>query len=331
MNAEHPIFSPLGPWFELPPIHEFFEDFSRAFLIGDRGMLCHGTYRCGKTTVARRLVTRFDSTKTAVPFLTCAAGTVGAAQRFAALARGLRLSRTGQEPPFGVGSESDALVKRVHLDASVFGTNRVLFIIDEAHKLTLDHFNGLKSICERLLNDGLNPFVLLFAEPEIADLEKALIAAGNQGSLVDRFFLHKHVLRGLKLDELRLLLEEYDKQRWPVEGGPTYTEHFLPELWAQGWRLAKQSSAFEAAFKELAIPLRLHLSEVPIKYLTSAVKGFLIDAPACLQRKESLNNLIEDCVYRSGFVESLKVRQAMADADERVSARRRRGLRKSLQ
>lgn len=278
-------------------------------------MLCHGPARAGKSTLMRHLVETVESTGSAVAFHCHIPGTGGSAREYPAVASWLYESRGGKSP-FSQQSNATALVNRVEVDAISKGTRRVVFLVDDAHLLELGQLNGLKSLAETLVNRKLSPFILLLAQPEIfgaKGLEQKVMAAGNF-SLIDRFFLRKHRLRGLRLDEFPVVLSRYDESRWPLDNGPTYCAHFLPELCAQGWTMAAQAKHFQNAFRRLAQQFHRDPDDIATKFLISSANALLTNAKATLGARAGLGALIDVVVRDCGIVQSYE----LGDIEQKV-------------
>ena len=111
-------------------------------------------------------------------------------------------------------------------------------------------------------------------------------------------------MRGLRLNEIPTVLAFYDQTRWPEEGGPTYSGHFLPDLWAQGWRMENQAGPLQDSFRKVAREFHRDENDIAAKYVVFAANSFLLNAQKTLANGGTQRALIEDAVRRSGIVES---------------------------
>jgi hypothetical protein len=307
MNSEiHPLKVVGQIYFETPPLIEFKKLMKQMMDMGDLSLICYGLPRCGKSTLMTRLISLSEAKTSSVVFHAMASGTSGNAKTYVRLARELLDSRGGR-PPFSQVSEAEALVKRAEADAAALGVNRVVFFIDEAQELSLEQLFGLKEAMQSLINKGLSPFVIMFAQPEIVARQKMLIKA-NHISLVDRFYLRMHRLRGLKLEEFEDVLEMYDKTRWPTPGGPTFTEYFQPTLWKVGWRMKSQCNNFVRSFDKIAKEFQIGINDVPIKYLIFAANSLFLTYSKEIELNPSKAfEIIDLAVRNSGIIESYQV------------------------
>lgn len=178
-----------------------------------------------------------------------------------------------------------------------------MVLIDEAQYLSLEQLIGMKVLLETLIDRGLIPFVVLFAQPEVFALRTRLLAA-NEGNLVDRFFLNMHRLRGLTRGEMHDVIRQFDEFRWPEEGGPTYTQFFMPLAWEEGVRLASYSLDFRRAFTDVCTDFKRDADDTPIKYIIHAASRFLRLGQEARALSADRQELIEDCVRRCGILES---------------------------
>lgn len=322
---EHPLERVGAICFKVAPMQEFLQEFKRLIDAGDLSMICHGLSRSGKSTVLAYLVRLAAEKNSAVVFNAIASGTDSHSKTYTRLARELTESRGGKSP-FSHFSDAEALVKRAEADAHNLAVNRVIFLIDEAQELTDEQLIGLKELMQNLINKGLSPFVLLFAQPEILDRQAQLMRNGRM-SLVDRFFLRKHRLKGLALEDFPHVLEFYDTTRWPATTGPTYTEYFLPESWARGLRMKDLSSAFQDSFEKIAQKFVREKGDIPIKYLIFAANSVLLNARENARKSMDIKSNIDSAVRSSGIVESFKMfeEKEMLDSKTEKAKRRREG------
>lgn len=200
------------------------------------------------------------------------------------------------------------LIRHIQAAAEGMGTRRIMFICDEAQNLVVQHLAMLKQLCEELIYEGLDPFVLMLGQPEIQKRPFQLTQAGHT-DLVDRFFLRMCRLRGIFPKEFRLVLEYYDQARWPSDG-PTFTEYFARGLFSEGWRLGQETAQFTQAFENLHEKLSLGpIQDLEIKFLTTSVRLMLTELLRAEDARKSLRpaDLVELCVQASGLIESRRV------------------------
>jgi hypothetical protein len=309
----HPLERQGAIFFPTPPVLEFGETLRGLVESGDTSLICFGQSRGGKSSLFNALVRFGAEQKNAVVFHAAMSGTGDGATSWPRLARELTDSRAGRSP-FHSTSNEEALVKRAESEAHELDVHRVLILIDEAQELSTEQLLGLKKFTQVLINRGLSTFVLQFGQPEILAVPNKL-ASTDRTSLVDRFYLRKHRLRGLRRSEFSLVLACFDTTVWPAPDGPSYTAHYLPELSAHGWKMESLSSHFQRAFQSIAKAHFRDPDDIPIKYLVFAATKLLLNAGVTSSPSADLGSLIEGYAGDSGIVESFEV---VGDLEKKV-------------
>lgn len=309
----HPLERQGAIFFTTPPILEFSRTLRGLVDAGDTSLICYGQSRGGKTSLCSALIRFAAESKNAVVFNATMSGTGDGAMSWPRLARELIDSRGGRSPFYSM-SQEEALVKRAESEAHELGVHRILVLIDEAQELSTEQLLGLKKFMQVLINRGLSTFLLLFGQPEILAMPSRL-AGADRTSLVDRFFLRKHRLRGLRRPEFTQFLASFDQTVWPEPNGPSYTAHYLPDLWAQGWKMASQSNHFQRALHNIARTFHRDPDDIPVKYLAFAATKLLFNANETRSQCAELGPLIEMYVLDSGIVESFEV---IGDLEQKV-------------
>jgi hypothetical protein len=301
MAELHPMLRVRGVVFQLPPLVEFVEEFGEQMYGGELSLVCTGRFRYGKTTARKFLVDAVTANKSMV-----AASALVSEDDHDKESRN-RIWRDlmrGNDPQANVLTSNpyDTLQKMLLVQADVFGTKRVLIILDEAQNVTGAKLARLKKLIEELTDQGLSPFVLLIGPPALRDLPAKLLKQGY-ADVVDRFFTQFTLLRGLEHSEVPDALSFYDTTTWQEK---TYTEYFLPILWKEGWRLENQARQFQEAFWELNERLKTGNQEIGIKYLTTAARKFFIalQKDPGAQSPEQLKRL-RNSVFKCGLAESM--------------------------
>ncbi len=301
-DAEHPITLPRALRFRVPPLLELLNVFSKLCRSGEVAMTCYSPPRSGKSTAMLFIYESMcESDKAVVFFADASRGPADSARLYRELA-----STAGRETPFKPESNAEAFIRRAQVEADARGTKRVWLLIDEAQRLTLEQLEELKLTIERLINRGLAPFVLLFAQPEILT-KPARFEKVTSISIVDRFFVRMHRLRGLRLNEIEGALGFYDSTRWPAVTGSFYSQHYLPELWEAGWRMGTHAPHFRRAFEAICREFSRDPNDIPIKYLVFAASSLLLNHRVTTDAGADLERVVEKAVRDSGFTTALEV------------------------
>lgn len=155
-------------------------------------------------------------------------------------------------------------------------TDTVIFCLDEAQNLSLEELDVLMILTGDLNDVGLKTFVLLFGQPELELLRDSLLE-WKRGELVTRWMGSLVKLPGFDSTDFKSLCTTVDTLTWPKDSGPTYTQHYVPELWSQGWRLEHHAAPLWNELRSLAeaAKMRTEPFEIGGEYARNAVLGLL--------------------------------------------------------
>ncbi|MBV4516589.1 ATP-binding protein [Pseudomonas kurunegalensis] len=131
--------------------------------------------------------------------------------------------------------------------------NHFVLILDENQMLTVDAYAELSVIHNKLEDRGINMTTLGFGQSEILERQSLLFSLGAT-NLVARFLCEPIKFVGcLSLDDFTSILNEYDSRKeYPLDSGCTYTQFFLPQAYAAGFRLAKAGGLIWTALINIA-------------------------------------------------------------------------------
>lgn len=318
MRALHPLFLDHAWVAGIGPIDEFNTAVTNALRLGLPSLVVEGESGVGKTTAAGDLYSALAADNKIVPWRASAVGIKTRADV-------PRFFRTFQrEAPFGlqapvrlpVLSDQEKVINNILLSCDEAETQRVMLLIDEAQELEYPVLVSLKDGMEQLLSKAVHLFVLLFAEPDIKAKPAQLMARPGGNSLAHRFFATVHHYRGMSARDFAILMEHCDLASWPANGGPKYTEHFVPQLYREGWRLGKQAPYLWNEFCQQAEQMRLDVSalEVLPRFVVRALRYILTELQRNLHQSEDIPSLMAVAVQKSGFAEAWQLQQA---AEER--------------
>lgn len=171
------------------------------------------------------------------------------------------------------------LVNFLQMLAEESGEFSIYIFIDDAHCLAEEHFSWLCNLYDQLYDDRkVQPCFVLFAEPSIIG-RRDTFRARNRTQVIARLMSAQYVFRGIETaDELRNCLSGFDERsEYPEKSGCCFSEYFLPEPFALGWRLEREAEmlffAFKQAHEEAKAPWPF---VIPMKYLIGAVKYTLL-------------------------------------------------------
>ncbi|SDU18259.1 AAA domain-containing protein [Verrucomicrobium sp. GAS474] len=191
--------------------------------------------------------------------------------------------------------------------ATSTGEDRLVLFIDDAQRLTEIQFEWLMDIHTDLDKRGVAFIVLLVGQPELAKRKEAYCKTG-QMQIVGRFMVHSRRFMGLtSAREVQQCLKEYDTAEFPQGSGCSFSRHYFPRAWNQGWRLADHAQDFWEAIRLEAEGKKIDkVDEVPMAYFTRMV-GILLTkyGEKAVSDPEINAARIKDIVRRSNCIEAL--------------------------
>jgi hypothetical protein len=153
------------------------------------------------------------------------------------------------------------------------GARRLIVIIDEAQHATRSHLGYLVGYFNKLTKARLKPFFLLIGQPELGGTVKWEGDARDM-QIIGRFRVSQYHFRGIALGDLEEVLTEFDRPG--QDGPPASLTAYLPEAYANGWRIADLAHSLREA---LMLVMKQHnLSEdlrLPMQYLRSTIGAYI--------------------------------------------------------
>lgn len=307
----HPVLRERGFAIETPPLKELIEAVQRCVGAAENSLCAYGQPRCGKSTGAQYLAALLQADGATVLSIQIE-GRESRKQTdrwefWDQLLTAANIERHAH-------SSADArklLLHQLAVIADRSKNRRIFFIFNEAQNLTIQHLMLLKHLTDELITFRYAPFVLLSGQPDIQNrVDELRQKATSYHDLIDRFFTQWHRWRGLTTDEIGGVLAAYDSLVFPESSNVSYTAHFAPKLWQEGWRLASEAPALAKEFQSRYLGLKQgSLKELNIKYLVASVRWLLTGLQA--QEGRGLRplpaSLIPSCVKCSGADESWRI------------------------
>ncbi|MDP1900425.1 MAG: ATP-binding protein [Rubrivivax sp.] len=226
------------------------------------------------------------------------------------------------------GDKRDRLSRWLLARARRSRIGTVVLVIDEAQLLSDHHFQWLLDISNEIEAGGYRLFCLLVGQEPLHARAQNMTRYAEFEPIVARFLICHHELSAMRTEQdLSMCLEQFDRTLYPVESGKTFVENFVPEAWAQDFRLASCAPAFFSAFRSQA-PVEKDAQEldIPMAYLVMALLQFLnavagFDSPTALVPQDTARRAVENTNYHL----FMNARAAQADSvGESSSAARRR-------
>jgi hypothetical protein len=190
------------------------------------------------------------------------------------------------------------------MEQAALKDSRQVFILfmDEAQRLQQQHFDWIKDIYNDLRLKGVILLPILVGQQQLLDQKKAFLRAGVEGeAIVNRFMLYEHPFRGIReKEDFATCLGFFDSTPYPANSSWTFTKFFVPQAYANGFRLAHVKDilwdAFCDAYQELKLKSKM---EIPMQYFSKTIEIILrdsvdLDQPAYTITKEfSLRSIRE--------------------------------------
>jgi hypothetical protein len=186
---------------------------------------------------------------------------------------------------------------------------RLLFMIDEAQRMTPKNFSYLIDLTNHLERHGMAPTVLLVGQPELLDTRDTLLQQKRKDA-VGRFLDNPIVFEGISSsDTLRVILRQYDdytKAAFPEGSQVCITAAYVADLYARGFRIENATDALWGAFKSSAGDLKTE-AVVGMRSLTRAVEMGLTELAISGQAEDALSKRWwKQILLESGYLRHLK-------------------------
>jgi len=156
------------------------------------------------------------------------------------------------------------------------GSDVVILIIDEAQNWTEEQWEFLKGVVVAL--DRRKKILLTcftFGQTQLKTRRNELLKA-KRTDLVTRFMPELDDFPGIKnMSELKRVFEQFDdpeKTEFPEDSGISFTEFFMPQAYAAGWRLKREIPEMWRAF----IRTNVKFKSLKMDSAVKTVKAFFI-------------------------------------------------------
>lgn len=300
----HPVFDQARLHLDTPAIRALSEFAHGLLWRGAPGGVVMGAARSGKTTGLHRLpgtLTARDGTRVPSRYVS---RPVRDQRTVLSVFRQLCMNAGSY---VGARESADVLAARYVEDlaevAAAAESPSVVLFVDEMQRLTPLQFNAFAELYDALRERDIQLSVLFTGNDQECEGLLEAIEAPEYAHVHGRFFTHRMRFRGLtSRQEVQQCLEQYDRLRYP-EGGPTYTEYFLPKAFERGWRLESIGSDLWRLFHEQQKAYRI--DSWGMQYFTVTVNLLLADYLAQKGVESLSDELIRACIQASGIVRSL--------------------------
>lgn len=169
----------------------------------------------------------------------------------------------------------EKIILHIKSQLSKVDGDHFVLIMDEMQQLTLEHYNILLVIHNRLAAEGISMTTVGFAQPSILE-RRHLLKGVKAHNLVARFLSEAIRFDGcLSAQSFMNILFQFDHEKqYPIDSGWSYTQFFLPKAFAAGFRLSTQH---ERIWHLLAVRVGENfLESVPLERIFRIVEDLLV-------------------------------------------------------
>jgi hypothetical protein len=180
----------------------------------------------------------------------------------------------------------------------------VLLFVDESQRLSIDQLDVFADLQNSLRERGVT--ILIYFIGNLAESSKilAMIKAPEYDYLRGRFFTQQYNFNGLHtLGQIKACLSQYDTARYPEHNGPTYTEYFLPNDYARGWRLESAAKLIWEVYQ--SYKSNANSKTWGMKYFVGTINPLLTDYLPKFGVARLNTNMVKRCFNVSGLIPQL--------------------------
>lgn len=184
------------------------------------------------------------------------------------------------------------------------GENIALLFVDEAQRLTENHYLWLMDVYNGLHHHDIDLLTILVGQEQLIDIRTLLVSDKKQ-QIVDRFMNLTCSFEGLTtLKDLRTCLAQYDREVYPPESDITYTAHYFSEAVNVGWKLAAIAEDLweEFKFSPTKRPNKRSKFQVPMQSFCRTINYILrVFGPLCDFEPKLDKKRLDEAIKASGF------------------------------
>lgn len=199
------------------------------------------------------------------------------------------------------------IVNLLHASAERSSRRRVVFIMDEAQKLTEWQYDCLIDIYNQLMRRNIRMTTITIGQEQLVS-RRDFFLANSKLNIVGRFMPSEYKFHGVtNSEELEYLLQSYDESEFPINSGWHYTRYYFQNAFDSGRRLKEFASSLFTLFSDVRLEFGLSSSafELPMEYLAFTVENALKLNGADGKNCEWLTmEQWREAIERSGYIES---------------------------
>ena len=303
---DHPIFDPILFRIWTPHIIMLQESITKLVWLGATGAVVVGFSRAGKTSAFEMIKSNIlDRAGNKVPVVVYSVHrrdckTIKQLYKHIFSKLKLDFKRNDDYEDF-----ADKLCMHLAEMANNTNSKSVVFAVDEAQRLSIAQLDLFAELCDVLAQEYSLLLTVIFVGNR-EQLKRLLdkITNGENEHIEGRFFRRKIEFHGLEsLSDVEYCLEQYDKYSSPYSDNPCCTECFLPEAYADGFRMKSLSTSIWRVFSEYRKDL--HIREWGMEYFIISTKLLLTDYLPRIGVDSYSDDVFRQCIELSNLVSDL--------------------------
>jgi len=188
------------------------------------------------------------------------------------------------------------------------GTKLVIVILDDANRLKPDDYEHLVTLDNLMTARGFYFFAVSIFQRDVTGFtDETVLRSEYPPHVHGRFLVRKHELTGVRnAEDLAYCLSRYDEStEWPTGSGVSFSKHFAPHAFENGWRLAHEATRLWEAASALRAEMRLSTEWTwPMKSLEGVIAYLLTNSAFKNPDFLSLSDVeIQYALEASGYIE----------------------------
>ncbi|HEX7323794.1 MAG TPA: hypothetical protein VF292_00380 [Rhodanobacteraceae bacterium] len=184
----------------------------------------------------------------------------------------------------------------------------VLIMVDDANRLKPGDYEHLVTLDNKLTAAGYYLFIVSIFQRDVTGFTNESVTQSEYPPHVHgRFLVRKHEFSGVRnIEDLAYYLSRYDDStEWPAGSGVSYSRHFAPLAFENGWRLAHEAPRLWAAAEKLRDASRLPSTWTwPMKSIEGTVAYLLTNVAPNKPDFQGLSDKdIDTALDAAGYIE----------------------------
>lgn len=176
------------------------------------------------------------------------------------------------------------LLQNVKARCNEMSSSQIVMLVDEGQNWQEEEFTFLRDVSNDLAKfDAIILMVVIFAQPEISAL-RAKLKTKNRTDLIGRYLRDPITLPGVgNRKTIEMILAQCDDpemHEYPIYSAISLSEFMLPNAYAAGWRLSKETALLWRILLKLAGAKGNDNISIGMAWIMNSIKVFMFEAIA---------------------------------------------------